>query len=98
MKFKYGRDEISTKVAEDAGKHAVFNEKFMLSNIAEQVKAQAMPEGVEGVVVVEASEWVEDNQWVFAVGIIIIWFNNYVLKRRPLILFQLHLTSETLYH
>ena len=31
--FKYGRGERSTTVADGAGKHAVFNEKFTLSNI-----------------------------------------------------------------
>ena len=28
------------------------------------IKAQAVPEGVVGVVVVEASKWIEDNQWI----------------------------------
>ena len=32
------------------------------------VKAQAVPEGVEGVVVVEASEWVEDNQCILEIA------------------------------
>ena len=31
--FKYGRGEISTTVADGAGKHAVFKESFTLSNI-----------------------------------------------------------------
>lgn len=33
--FKYGRGQISTTVADGAGKHAVFNELFFLSNIEE---------------------------------------------------------------
>ena len=32
--------------------------------LPEHYKAEAVQEGVTGVVVVEASEWVEDNQWV----------------------------------
>lgn len=31
--FKYGRTLKKTSVAEDAGKHAIFNEKFLLSDI-----------------------------------------------------------------
>ena len=38
------------------------------TTLPEQVKAQAMPEGVDGVVVVEASEWVEDNQWILDIA------------------------------
>ena len=32
--------------------------------LPEHYKAVAKPEGVTGVIVIEASEWVEDNQWV----------------------------------
>lgn len=39
--FKYGRGTKSTTVAEDAGKHAVFNEKFTLSNINREVEKEA---------------------------------------------------------
>lgn len=41
IRFKYGRGEKQTRVADDAGKHAVFNEKFTLSNISQQVDAGA---------------------------------------------------------
>ena len=44
------------------------NQLLYRTTLPEQVKAQAMPEGVEGVVVVEASEWVEDNQWVLDIA------------------------------
>ena len=39
VKFAYGRGAMQTRVAENAGKHAVFNEKFTLSNIHQQVEA-----------------------------------------------------------
>ena len=32
--------------------------------LPEDYKALAVPQGVSGTVVVEASEWVEDNQWI----------------------------------
>ena len=32
--------------------------------LPEHYKAVALPHGIDGIVVVEASEWVEDNQWV----------------------------------
>ena len=32
------------------------------------VKEQAVPEQVDGVVVVEASEWIEDNQWILDIA------------------------------
>ncbi len=32
--------------------------------LPEDYKALAVPEGVKGTVIVEASEWVEDNQWI----------------------------------
>ena len=44
------------------------NELLYRTTLPEQVKAQAMPEGVDGVVVVEASEWVEDNQWILDIA------------------------------
>ena len=34
----------------------------------EDYKALAIPEGVTGTVVVEASEWVEDNQWILDIA------------------------------
>ena len=37
--------------------------------LPEHYKALAVPEGVTGVVVVEASEWVEDNQWILNIAI-----------------------------
>lgn len=37
IKFPYGRGQKQTSVAENAGKHAVFNEKFTLSNIHQSV-------------------------------------------------------------
>lgn len=36
--FKYGRSQRQTTVAEDAGKHAIFNEKFELSNVLAEVE------------------------------------------------------------
>ena len=36
--FKYGRGVKSTKVADGAGKHAVFNEKFTLNNVNVEVE------------------------------------------------------------
>ena len=44
------------------------NELLYRTTLPDQVKAQAMPEGVDGVVVVEASAWVEDNQWVLDIA------------------------------
>ncbi|MBC8229602.1 amidohydrolase family protein [bacterium] len=37
--------------------------------LPEHYKALAVPEGVTGVVIVEASEWVEDNQWILNIAI-----------------------------
>ena len=37
IKFKYDHEEKKTKVKDDAGKHAVFNEVFTLENIGKQV-------------------------------------------------------------
>ena len=36
--------------------------------LPEHYKALAVPEGVTGVVIVEASEWVEDNQWILNIA------------------------------
>ena len=36
--FKFGRGTKSTTVAEDAGKHAIFNEKFVLTNVMAEIK------------------------------------------------------------
>jgi len=41
------------------------NDDFLYRRVLpENYKALAIPEGVTGTVVVEASEWVEDNQWI----------------------------------
>ena len=40
------------------------NKLLYRTTLPVHVKAQAIPEGVNGVVVVEASDWVEDNQWI----------------------------------
>jgi len=37
--------------------------------LPEHYKALAVPEGVTGTVIVEASEWVEDNQWILNIAI-----------------------------
>ena len=42
--FKFGRESKSTKVAEDAGKNAIFNEKFILGDIAFQANNQGILE------------------------------------------------------
>jgi L-fuconolactonase len=44
------------------------NEMLYRTTLPQHVKAQAMPEGVVGAVVVEASEWVEDNQWILDIA------------------------------
>lgn len=44
------------------------NQLLYRTTLPVHVKAQAVPEGVDGVVVVEASEWVEDNQWVLDIA------------------------------
>lgn len=44
------------------------NELLYRTTLPEQVRAQAVPEGVVGAVVVEASEWIEDNQWILDIA------------------------------
>ncbi len=44
------------------------NEQLYRTTLPEHVRAQAVPEGVTGAVVVEASEWVEDNQWILDIA------------------------------
>ena len=44
------------------------NELLYRTTLPVHAKAQAVPEGVDGVVVVEASEWVEDNQWILDIA------------------------------
>lgn len=44
------------------------NEQLYRTTLPEHVKAQAVPEGVVGAVVVEASKWVEDNQWILDIA------------------------------
>lgn len=41
LTFKYGRVTRQTKVAEDAGKHAIFNERFMLTNVKAEIENDA---------------------------------------------------------
>ena len=38
MQFKYDGKEIRTTVKDDAGKHAIFNEEFILENMEKAVK------------------------------------------------------------
>lgn len=49
MAFKYGRATRQTKVKEDAGKHAVFNERFLLTNISAEIQK-------DGALVLDAME------------------------------------------
>lgn len=49
VKFKYNGTVMQTKVAQNAGKHATFNEQFELTNILEEIKA-------EEVLVIEAHD------------------------------------------
>lgn len=49
MAFKYGRGTRQTKVKQDAGKHAVFNERFSLTNISAEIQK-------DGALVLDAME------------------------------------------
>lgn len=44
------------------------NELLYRTTLPQQVMEQAVPEGVSGALVVEASEWVEDNQWILDIA------------------------------
>ena len=44
------------------------NKLLYRTTLPQHVKEQAVPEQVDGVVVVEASEWIEDNQWILDIA------------------------------
>ena len=47
MQFKYGRSTFKTTVKDDAGKHAIWKESFVLANIAARMEDNLILEAME---------------------------------------------------